>query len=84
MITIINAIDYATDHGVIVTDGERLRGSRINAFQVAKRPLHSLQVKQTEPGSRRWIVEGLAGSYSKAAAIVEAVNQIRAMDKTAV
>lgn len=84
MVTIINAIDYATDHEMIVTDGDRLKGTRINAFHVAKRPLYSLQVKQTEPGSRRWMVEGLAGSYSKAAAIVEAVNQIRSLDKTTV
>lgn len=58
--TIIEAIDNATDHGVTVTAHYTTtrKGQKVGAFKCLKRGVKgaSVEVKQTEPKSRTWTI----------------------------
>ncbi|MEI9553718.1 hypothetical protein [Enterobacter hormaechei] len=75
MLTIINAIDYATDHGVRVSEEYLSKVTRSKAVSLANTYIH-VEIRQMGKGSRAWQVQDTAGTFNRAGAIVEAVNQI--------
>lgn len=74
MLKVIDAIDYATDHNVRVTDDFIRKGSKLKAFYV-KDDINQVMITQCHKGSRRYRVNG--EEYNRAQAIVKAVNYIK-------
>lgn len=83
MITINDAIDYATDHGVRVSEEYQSKVTRTKAVSLANTYIH-VEIRQLGKGSKVWQVQDTAGTFNRAGAIIEAVNQIiREMEKLA-
>lgn len=80
MITIISAIDYATDHRVRVSDEYRSKVSRTKAMSLADGFTH-IEIRQLRDGSRSWLVEGSPEIMTRANAIITGVNKVIAMTK---
>ena len=82
--TIIEAIDSATDHGVTVTTDytDIRKGQKVGAFKCLRRGVKgaSVEIKQTEPGSRTWTIcqRGFSVFYgSKSECINKAVEWLK-------
>lgn len=83
MITIKDAIDYATDHGVRVSGEYQSKVTRKKAVSLSNTYIH-VEIRQLGKGSKVWQVQDTAGTFNRAGAIVETVNQIiRKMEKLA-
>lgn len=74
MLKVIDAIDYATDHNVRVTDDFIRKGSKLKAFYVLD-GINQVMITQCHKGSRRYRVNG--EEYNRAQAIVTAVNYLK-------
>lgn len=73
MLTINDAIDYATDYETVVTDAVEVAGGEgRKAFRVCKAGKKSILIKQVAKGSRYWEVKGHLTTRAKAIRI--AVN----------
>lgn len=77
MLKVIDAIDYATDHNVRVTDDFIRKGSKLKAFYVLD-DINQVMITQCHKGSHRYRVNG--ETYTRARAIVVAVNYLRQND----
>lgn len=77
MLKVIDAIDYATDHNVRVTDDFIRKGSKLKAFYVLD-GINQVMITQCHKGSHRYRVNG--EEYTRARAIVVAVNYLRQND----
>ena len=74
MLKVIDAIDYATDHNVRVTDDFIRKGAKLKAFYVLD-GINQVMITQCHKGSRRYRLNG--EEYSRAQAIVTAVNYLK-------
>lgn len=74
MLTISDAIDYATDHNSRVTDNFIRKGSKLKAFYVGD-GIDQVMITQTHKGSKLYRVNG--ETHTKAQAIVAAVNYLK-------
>lgn len=74
MLKVIDAIDYATDHNVRVTDDFIRKGSKLKAFYVLD-GVNQVMITQCHKGSHRYRVNG--EEYNRAQAIVTAVNYLK-------
>lgn len=78
MITIQQAIDHATDNGVIVTDHFRKRsnGKTSNAFKVGYRGGVMVTAIQVAKGSRQWRIDTKRNTFigSQAECIMKAIE----------
>lgn len=81
MIKITDAIDYATDHGVRVSDDYMSKATRTKAVSLANTYFH-IEIRQLGKGSKVWQVQDTPGVFNRATAIIEAVNQITELNKT--
>ncbi len=84
MLTINDAIDYATDHGVKVSDDYQSKVTGTRAMCLSD-GFTQIEIRQWAKWSKRWEVEGIEGTFTRAQAITRAVDEVlkqtRALDK---
>lgn len=77
MITVEKAIDYATDQGVRISDDFMVKGTGHKSFYVSDGTYYTVQVTQDAPRSRAWRVEGHPGRFTRSAAILQGIEDIK-------
>lgn len=81
MMTVIEAIDYATDYETVVTEAVEVWGGEgKKAFRVCKAGKKSFLIKQVAKGSRSWKVGDTNTLTTRANAIVLAVNMLNGIN----
>lgn len=86
MITIQQAIEMATDGGIVVTDkySTKRKGEKVGAFKCVRRnPYNHIEIKQTAKGSRTWTIcqRGFSVFYGSQGECIEKAVQFLTNNK---